>query len=107
LRPLIEASAKKYASEHNITPRDCRKNTRAPATLARRRADLDRIHSYFAKLREIRALAAHRLRSGRVALTGSASELRERDDIKHFYLGSGADVEGVRQRSACPAVQAG
>jgi branched-chain amino acid transport system ATP-binding protein len=53
---------------------------------------------------------AHRayvLENGRVALTGSAPELRERDDIKHFYLGSGANVEGVRRRRARPVAQAG
>jgi branched-chain amino acid transport system substrate-binding protein len=27
LRPIIEASANKYAAEHNITPRDCVKET--------------------------------------------------------------------------------
>jgi branched-chain amino acid transport system ATP-binding protein len=44
---------------------------------------------------------AHRayvLETGRVALSGQAAELRERDDIKHFYLGSRAELDGVRSK---------
>jgi branched-chain amino acid transport system ATP-binding protein len=43
---------------------------------------------------------AHRayvFETGRVVLAGSAAELRERDDIKHFYLGSGAEGQDVRR----------
>ncbi len=43
---------------------------------------------------------AHRayvLETGRVALSGTAAELRERDDIKHFYLGTNAGVQHVRR----------
>jgi hypothetical protein len=44
------------------------------------------------------------LETGRVVLTGAAAELRERDDIQYFYLGSGADDPGVRPKRARPVV---
>jgi hypothetical protein len=43
-------------------------------------------------------MSSSRSETGRVALTGSAAELRERDDIKHFYLGSRAELDGVRSK---------
>jgi branched-chain amino acid transport system ATP-binding protein len=51
---------------------------------------------------------AHRayvLETGRVVLSGSAAELRERDDIKHFYLGTGADDGTVRRKHPRPPVE--
>lgn len=48
---------------------------------------------------------AHRayvLETGRVVLTGTAAELRERDDMQHFYLGSGSDDPGIRRKRARP-----
>jgi branched-chain amino acid transport system ATP-binding protein len=48
---------------------------------------------------------AYVLETGRVVLSGAAAELRERDDIQHFYLGSGADDPGIRPKRARPAGQ--
>jgi hypothetical protein len=48
---------------------------------------------------------AYVLETGRVVLSGAAAELRERDDIQHFYLGSGADGPGIRPKRARPVGQ--
>jgi branched-chain amino acid transport system ATP-binding protein len=49
---------------------------------------------------------AYVLEGGRVVLTGTAAELRERDDIKHFYLGAGGEAEEIRRRRAARIPQA-